>query len=73
MCDGVTQGMPGMEIQPVLGAIQIAMSNRHRAFAGDVFDAALLLGVCDKIVPGLAHRGSPTSVICHASLCRLVP
>ena len=51
MCDGVTQGLPGMELS-LFSRDTIAMSTAV-ALTHDVFDAALLLGVCDKIVPGL--------------------
>ena len=51
MCDGVTQGQPGMELS-LFSRDTIAMSTAI-ALSHDVFDAALLLGVCDKIVPGL--------------------
>lgn len=51
MCDGVTQGMPGMELS-LFSRDSIAMGTAI-ALTHDVFDAALLLGVCDKIVPGL--------------------
>jgi phosphogluconate dehydratase len=51
MCDGVTQGQPGMELS-LFSRDTIAMGTAI-ALAHDVFDAALLLGVCDKIVPGL--------------------
>ena len=51
MCDGVTQGMPGMELS-LFSRDTIAMSTAV-ALTHDVFDGALLLGVCDKIVPGL--------------------
>lgn len=51
MCDGVTQGAPGMELS-LFSRDTIAMSTAI-ALSHDVFDAALLLGVCDKIVPGL--------------------
>lgn len=51
MCDGVTQGQPGMELSlfsrdSIAQAAAIALSH-------NTFDAALYLGVCDKIVPGL--------------------
>ncbi len=51
MCDGVTQGQPGMELSlfsrdVIAGAAAIALSH-------NVFDASVFLGVCDKIVPGL--------------------
>ncbi|HZE92107.1 MAG TPA: phosphogluconate dehydratase [Rhizobacter sp.] len=51
MCDGVTQGLAGMELS-LFSRDTIAMSTAI-ALTHDVFDAALLLGVCDKIVPGL--------------------
>ncbi|ACB35184.1 6-phosphogluconate dehydratase [Leptothrix cholodnii SP-6] len=51
MCDGVTQGLPGMELS-LFSRDTIAMATAV-GLTHDVFDAALLLGVCDKIVPGL--------------------
>ncbi len=51
MCDGVTQGEPGMELS-LFSRDSIAMGTAI-ALSHDVFDAVLLLGVCDKIVPGL--------------------
>jgi phosphogluconate dehydratase len=51
MCDGVTQGLPGMELS-LFSRDTIAMAAAV-GLTHDVFDAALLLGVCDKIVPGL--------------------
>ncbi len=51
MCDGVTQGFAGMELS-LFSRDTIAMATAV-GLAHDVFDAALLLGVCDKIVPGL--------------------
>jgi phosphogluconate dehydratase len=51
MCDGVTQGTPGMELS-LFSRDNIAQGAAV-ALSHDVFDAALLLGVCDKIVPGL--------------------
>lgn len=51
MCDGVTQGYPGMELS-LFSRDTIAMSTAI-ALTHDVFDAVLLLGICDKIVPGL--------------------
>src|SRR6185436_2555691 len=51
MCDGVTQGTPGMEMS-LFSRDTIAMGTAI-ALSHDVFDAALLLGICDKIVPGL--------------------
>ncbi|MDT4829258.1 Phosphogluconate dehydratase [compost metagenome] len=51
MCDGVTQGTPGMELS-LFSRDLIAMSTAV-ALTHDMFDGALMLGVCDKIVPGL--------------------
>lgn len=51
MCDGVTQGRPGMELS-LFSRDVIALSTGV-ALTHDAFDAALMLGVCDKIVPGL--------------------
>ncbi len=51
MCDGVTQGRPGMELS-LFSRDVIAMS-AGIALTHDAFDVALMLGICDKIVPGL--------------------
>jgi len=51
MCDGVTQQRPGMELS-LFSRDVIAMSTAV-ALTHDAFDGALMLGVCDKIVPGL--------------------
>ncbi len=51
MCDGVTQGTPGMELS-LFSRDVIAMSTAV-ALSHAMFDAALMLGICDKIVPGL--------------------
>lgn len=51
MCDGVTQGEPGMEMS-LFSRDLIAMSTAI-ALSHNVFDGALYLGICDKIVPGL--------------------
>jgi phosphogluconate dehydratase len=51
MCDGVTQGRDGMQLS-LFSRDLIAMATGV-ALSHDMFDAALLLGVCDKIVPGL--------------------
>ena len=51
MCDGITQGQPGMELS-LFSRDVIAMAAAV-ALSHNVFDAALCLGVCDKIVPGL--------------------
>ena len=51
MCDGITQGEPGMELS-LFSRDVIALSTAV-GFSHNVFDAGLCLGVCDKIVPGL--------------------
>ncbi|MFZ8943351.1 MAG: phosphogluconate dehydratase [Methylophilaceae bacterium] len=51
MCDGVTQGEPGMELS-LFSRDTIAMGTAI-GLSHDVFDGMLLLGICDKIVPGL--------------------
>jgi phosphogluconate dehydratase len=51
MCDGVTQGETGMELS--LFSRDVIARATAIALSHDVFDAALLLGICDKIVPGL--------------------
>ena len=51
MCDGVTQGQDGMDLS-LFSRDVIAMSTAI-ALSHDMFDAAILLGICDKIVPGL--------------------
>lgn len=51
MCDGVTQGQPGMELS--LFSRDVIALAAGVALSHNCFDAALYLGVCDKIVPGL--------------------
>jgi phosphogluconate dehydratase len=51
MCDGITQGRAGMELS-LFSRDVVAMATAV-ALSHDMFDGALLLGVCDKIVPGL--------------------
>ena len=51
MCDGVTQGQPGMELS-LFSRDAIAMSTAI-GLSHNMFDAAMYLGICDKIVPGL--------------------
>ena len=51
MCDGVTQGQPGMELS-LFSRDVIAMSTAI-SLSHNMFDGGLYLGVCDKIVPGL--------------------
>jgi phosphogluconate dehydratase len=51
MCDGITQGRSGMELS--LFSRDIVAMSTAVALSHDMFDGALMLGVCDKIVPGL--------------------
>ena len=51
MCDGVTQGQPGMELS--LFSRDVIALAAGVALCHNAFDAAIFLGVCDKIVPGL--------------------
>ena len=51
MCDGVTQGQPGMELS--LFSRDVIALAAGIALSHNTFDAALYLGICDKIVPGL--------------------
>ncbi len=51
MCDGVTQGRPGMELS--LFSRDVIAQATAIALSHNMFDAGLCLGVCDKIVPGL--------------------
>jgi phosphogluconate dehydratase len=51
MCDGVTQGRPGMELS--LFSRDVIAQATAIALSHNMFDAVLCLGVCDKIVPGL--------------------
>ncbi|WP_329741880.1 phosphogluconate dehydratase [Dyella sp. A6] len=51
MCDGVTQGRAGMELS--LFSREVIAMSAAVALSHDMFDAALFLGICDKIVPGL--------------------
>src|SRR5690606_6907656 len=51
MCDGITQGQAGMELS-LFSRDVIAMSTAI-ALSHQMFDAAVCLGVCDKIVPGM--------------------
>jgi len=56
MCDGVTQGQPGMELS--LFSRDVIALAAGVALSHNTFDAALYLGVCDKIVPGLIIAAS---------------
>ena len=51
MCDGVTQGEAGMEMS--LASREVIAMSTAVALSHNMFDAALMLGICDKIVPGL--------------------
>ena len=51
MCDGVTQGQPGMELS--LFSRDVIALAAGIGLSHNTFDAAIYLGVCDKIVPGL--------------------
>ena len=51
MCDGVTEGQDGMELS-LFSRDVIAMATAV-ALSHDMFDGALMLGICDKFVPGL--------------------
>lgn len=51
MCDGVTQGQPGMDLS--LFSRDVIALGTAVALSHGMFDAAALLGICDKIVPGL--------------------
>ncbi len=55
MCDGVTQGNPGMELS-LMSRDNIAMAAAI-GLSHNMFDGALMLGICDKIVPGLLLAG----------------
>ncbi|MBA1274654.1 phosphogluconate dehydratase [Stutzerimonas azotifigens] len=51
MCDGVTQGEAGMELS--LASREVIALSTAVALSHNMFDAALMLGICDKIIPGL--------------------
>lgn len=51
MCDGITQGRPGMDLS--LFSRDVIAEATAIALSHDMFDAVLCLGICDKIVPGL--------------------
>jgi len=61
MCDGVTQGQPGMELS--LFSRDVIALSAGVALSHNCFDAALYLGVCDKIVPGLVIAAATFSHI----------
>jgi len=55
MCDGVTQGNPGMDLS--LMSRDIIAQSTAVALSHNMFDGVLMLGICDKIVPGLLIAG----------------
>ncbi len=59
MCDGVTQGQPGMELS--LFSRDVIALAAGVALSHNCFDAAIYLGVCDKIVPGLVMAAATFS------------
>ena len=63
MCDGVTQGETGMEMS-LFSRDVIALSTAV-ALSHQTFDAAVFLGICDKIVPGLVIGALSASGICR--------
>ena len=65
MCDGITQGRAGMELS-LFSRDVVAMATAV-ALSHDMFDGALMLGVCDKIVPGPADRRAVASATCRPS------
>ena len=67
MCDGITQGRVGMELS-LMSRDVIAMSTAI-ALSHGVYDSAICLGICDKIIPGL-FIGALSLDICQLYLCR---
>ena len=55
MCDGVTQGQPGMEMS--LFSRDVISLSTVLGLSHNMFDGVLCLGICDKIVPGLLIGG----------------
>ena len=70
MCDGVPQGQDGMELS-LLSREVIAMSAAVGLSHNNMFDGALFLGVCDKIVPGLTMAALSFGHLPAVFLCRL--
>ena len=60
MCDGVTQGNPGMDLS--LMSRDVIAQGTAVALSHNMFDAAVMLGICDKIVPGLLLGSLSVSV-----------
>lgn len=66
MCDGVTQGQPGMDMS--LFSRDLIAQATSLSLSHNTFDATLLLGICDKIAPGqimgaLSHAHLPTAFV----------
>ncbi|WP_243975529.1 phosphogluconate dehydratase [Vibrio natriegens] len=66
MCDGVTQGQPGMDMS--LFSRDLIAQSTALSLSHNVFDATLLLGICDKIAPGqlmgaLSYSHLPTAFV----------
>ena len=66
MCDGVTQGQPGMDMS--LFSRDLIAQATAGSLSHNTFDATLLLGICDKIAPGqimgaLSHAHLPTAFV----------
>ncbi len=66
MCDGVTQGQPGMDMS--LFSRDLIAQSTALSLSHNVFDATLLLGICDKIAPGqlmgaLSYAHLPTAFV----------
>ena len=61
MCDGVTQGNPGMDLS--LMSRDIIAQSAAVALSHNMFDGTLMLGICDKIVPGLLMAALSLSLI----------
>ncbi|MDR5015827.1 phosphogluconate dehydratase [Aeromonas veronii] len=66
MCDGVTQGQPGMDMS--LFSRDLISQATALSLSHNTFDATLLLGICDKIAPGqimgaLSHAHLPTAFV----------
>ncbi|MBO0504801.1 phosphogluconate dehydratase [Aeromonas veronii] len=66
MCDGVTQGQPGMDMS--LFSRDLIAQSTALSLSHNTFDATLLLGICDKIAPGqimgaLSHAHLPTAFV----------
>ncbi len=65
MCDGITQGEPGMELS-LFSRDTIALSTAI-GLSHNVFDSAICMGTCDKIVPGFNWCFKIWSLTCYFS------